>query len=507
AELTGLAPAALRGDPTANIRGGAALLASYQQHPSDHPADWYGAVARYSGATDTQAARAYADEVYATLRTGASRVTDDGEAVTLAPTPVTPETSQLGGLGLRATDTAGTDCPSDISCEWIPAPYEQYGPEPWAYGNHDAADRPNNLKINYILIHDTETSYANTLRLVQNPRYVSWQYTLRSSDGHIAHHVDNKHVAWHAGNWYFNTHSIGLEHEGFAAQGTWYTEAMYRTSAKLVKHLAAKYDIPIDRQHIVGHDNVPGITPARVPKMHWDPGPYWDWAHYFALLGKPFKKTGAPRSHMVTIKPDYATNKPAFYGCDPSAPADPCPLRSSSSVILRTEPRDDAPLLNDIGLRPDGSPNTMKVSDIGSRVDSGMQYAVADERGDWIAIWYLGQKGWLHKSDTLWATGLVVTPKPGRDTIPVYGRAYPEASAYPEHVPVQPIVPLQYKMPAGQFYTMGMFVGTNYYRAVTLDPTNHTVVNGKDRYYQIQYGHRLMYVRAADVILTGSPVA
>ncbi|MEV0718855.1 N-acetylmuramoyl-L-alanine amidase, partial [Asanoa sp. NPDC050611] len=53
ADLTGAAKEALRTDPTTNIRGGAALLASYQETPSSDPADWYGAVARYSGADTT----------------------------------------------------------------------------------------------------------------------------------------------------------------------------------------------------------------------------------------------------------------------------------------------------------------------------------------------------------------------------------------------------------------------------------------------------------------------
>ena len=51
--------------------------------------------------------------------------------------------------------------------------------------------------------------------LVQDPTYVSWNYSLRSTDGHIAQHVKAKDVAWHAGNWYVNAKSIGLEHEGF----------------------------------------------------------------------------------------------------------------------------------------------------------------------------------------------------------------------------------------------------------------------------------------------------
>ena len=91
-------------------------------------------------------------------------------------------------------------------------------------------------------------------------------------------------------------HSIGVEHEGFAAQGaTWYTESLYESSAALVRHLAHEYGVPLDRAHIIGHDQVPGITPANVAGMHWDPGPYWDWQHYMTLLGAPdLRPTGTP---------------------------------------------------------------------------------------------------------------------------------------------------------------------------------------------------------------------
>src|SRR5690606_3401971 len=49
ARLTGISAERLRRDPTANIRGGAALLASYQRVPSTDPAQWHAAVARYAG--------------------------------------------------------------------------------------------------------------------------------------------------------------------------------------------------------------------------------------------------------------------------------------------------------------------------------------------------------------------------------------------------------------------------------------------------------------------------
>jgi hypothetical protein len=497
ARLTNTDPATLRTDPTQNIRGGAALLAHYRGGAGADPNDWYGAVARYSGAGAATEANAFADEVFATIKSGADRVTDDGQHVRLAAT-----------AGIRAgngqPNDPMTECPAGLGCEWIPAPYEQFGT---SYGNHDLGNRPETQQIKYIVIHDTEGSYDTTLRLVQDPTYVSWQYTLRSADGHVAQHVLRKDVAWHAGNWFVNAKAIGLEHEGFAAQGTWYTEAMYRSSAKLVKYLARQNGIPLDRAHILGHDNVPGTVPSTVAGMHWDPGPYWDWAHYFDLMGAPLHGLGQLPTGMVTIKPDYATNQPAFTGC--TAAGVPCAPRGSTSVILHTEPRQDAPQLVDIGLHPDGTPGTMHISDHSSRVETGQQFAVAERRGDWTAIWYLGQKGWFLNPRRAPAAessfGFVVTPKPGLDSIPVYGRAYPEAAAYPPGINPQAVTPLQYRLPAGQRYSIGQLLQSEYYWAVTFDASNHTVVRGKLRYFQIQFGHRVMFVNADDVVVRASP--
>ena len=49
-------------------------------------------------------------------------------------------------------------------------------------------------------------------------------------------------------------------HEAFVAQSRWYTDAMYRSSAALVRYLCDKYNIPMDRQHIRGHNE---LDPAR----------------------------------------------------------------------------------------------------------------------------------------------------------------------------------------------------------------------------------------------------
>ncbi|WP_051816245.1 transglycosylase SLT domain-containing protein [Streptomyces sp. NRRL WC-3744] len=116
AKLTGLTTEELRDDPASNIRGGAALLASYQEQlngrTSDNPGDWYGAVARYSRSTERRGATAFADRVFATMKKGVTRRTADGQNVELSPDPtVTPVTSQVNGLKLATATVADTECP------------------------------------------------------------------------------------------------------------------------------------------------------------------------------------------------------------------------------------------------------------------------------------------------------------------------------------------------------------------------------------------------------------
>jgi hypothetical protein len=75
ARLLHVPAVALKNSERQNIRGAAAVLADYARRLDGGvlPASlggWYGAVAEYSGATTTQAAGRYADDVYATLRRG-----------------------------------------------------------------------------------------------------------------------------------------------------------------------------------------------------------------------------------------------------------------------------------------------------------------------------------------------------------------------------------------------------------------------------------------------------
>jgi len=93
--------------------------------------------------------------------------------------------------------------------------------------------------------------------------------------------------------------------------------------------------------------------------------------------------------------------------------------------------------------------------------------------------------------------------------VPVYGRAYPEASAYDgTGVPNKGIAPLVYTVKPGQKYVLSdATVPTDYYRATSFNnqlPGDGTVIRGQEQYYQVRIGHRFGYVKVADVdVLTG----
>ncbi|HKN56460.1 MAG TPA: peptidoglycan recognition family protein, partial [Amycolatopsis sp.] len=337
-------------------------------------------------------------------------------------------------------DTPAPECPANLDCRFVPAAYDWSSADhsnPNNYGNYDPAQRPaDGNKIQYIVIHDTESlptstlpPYDQAIAGFQNPAQgTSAHYVIRSSDGQVTQMVQTKDIAYHAGNWTMNEHSIGIEHEGIAAQGgTWYTEQMYRASADLVRYLAAKYHIPLDRKHILGHEDISRERTLGFSTAHWDPGPYWDWAHYMDLLHAPISATGSHSSQVVTINPDYATNQPALTTCDKTGTCTPLPAHGANFVYLHTAPDDAAPLITDPVVHPDGSPGTTAIDDWSDKAVAGRSYALAGEQGDWTAIWYGGQKVWFHNPGhcaTRPARGLLLTAPDGVASVPLYGRAF-----------------------------------------------------------------------------------
>lgn len=507
AELTGLPLRKVKAHAPANVCAAAAVLASYQSAQWQTLDDWADPVARLGGAEFTNL-------VFASLRSGETRRTSAGERIRLrAHRGVTAEPFPATAKGL--------DCPRSITCEWIKAPYAKASPDlpddTGDYGNHDLADRtgPGGPKLRYIVIHNTEGSYDGSIAMVQDPTYLAWNYTLRSWDGHVAQHLRAKNVGWHAGNWYVNMHSIGLEHEGKAGNGGWFTEAMLVRSAQLTKYLARKYDIPLDPGHIIGHDEIPGTVPGATTSVHWDPGPYFDWQHYFELLGIPVGGGRPPATKVrpgdvVTVRPGFGTNPhPQITDCEEQSPGSgTCvPGAGTNFVPLYRQPSRNAALATDIGEHPDGAASTWRVDDHSARATAGQRLVVSGTHGRWVQVSWAGESAWLHnpRATPVLVTAKAPTIRAKRVSAPVYGRAYPEAEAYPDDVPVQELAPLEYTIKPGQAYVvLDRRPVTDYYHAKTFDgsgPGDRTVVRGKDRYYQIELGHRFFFVRAADVVL------
>jgi N-acetylmuramoyl-L-alanine amidase len=131
--------------------------------------------------------------------------------------------------------------------------------------------------IDYIVIHYTDISYARTLRAFNIPASdVSAHYVIRG-DGHIAQIVHEADTAWHSGNYWYNLQSVGIELELDRVTNPVFRPEQYYAAAALACAISARQGVPLDRSHVIGHNQVPGST-------HTDPGPTWDWPHFMWLI-------------------------------------------------------------------------------------------------------------------------------------------------------------------------------------------------------------------------------
>ncbi|MFD8207527.1 N-acetylmuramoyl-L-alanine amidase [Streptomyces sp. NPDC059695] len=148
-----------------------------------------------------------------------------------------------------------------------------------ARANWRRADRPDDYTVDRVVIHVVQGSYASALRVFKDPSHGAAAHYVVRKDGHVAQMIRELDVAFHAGNRDMNERSIGIEHEGFVDRPQDFTTAMYEGSARLTADICARYGIPVDREHIIGHVEVEGTD-------HTDPGPHWDWGRYMALVRK-----------------------------------------------------------------------------------------------------------------------------------------------------------------------------------------------------------------------------
>jgi len=163
----------------------------------------------------------------------------------------------------------------------------------------------NGTPVSAVTIHTIQGTYSGCISWFKNcSASVSAHYVLRSSDGQVTQMVLESDKGWHVGS--ENPYTIGIEHEGFVNDSSWYTAAMYQSSAALViditqsgygiNPLRTAYfpwasttnynasSIPGNCIKIKGHQHYPSQT-------HTDPGANWNWDYYFKLINDPTSST------------------------------------------------------------------------------------------------------------------------------------------------------------------------------------------------------------------------
>ncbi|MDB6025785.1 MAG: hypothetical protein JWM68_2008 [Verrucomicrobiales bacterium] len=185
------------------------------------------------------------------------------------------------------------------------------------------------------VVHDIEGYYLTTISMFKGCGYTaaSVHYLVNgkqdaSSDapaGEITQMLRDSTYGWHARCW--NTHSTGTEHEGFANNPAWYTDALYQASAGLTRNLGNKFGWAKDRNHIIAHGQKsvagwPAYASANLGidpncNTHTDPGPYWDWTKYMGMVNGstpppppayiPGDFTGNGRTDYTLFRPSTAT--------------------------------------------------------------------------------------------------------------------------------------------------------------------------------------------------------
>jgi hypothetical protein len=195
-------------------------------------------------------------------------------------------TAIVGGSGIALANT-----PDYPGATWVAASPANYTP----------ANRPHDYPVDMIIIHDTEGSFAGAVSIFQNPASMVSAHYVVSKTGQVDQMVQEHDIAWHAGNWDYNTRAIGIEHEGYAWTPNTYTSTEYQASAHIAASICSRWGVPMDRNHVIGHNQVPDPNNPALSggsDHHTDPGPYWDWSYYMSVASSYANALPSP-PHMV----------------------------------------------------------------------------------------------------------------------------------------------------------------------------------------------------------------
>ena len=257
-----------------------------------------GVVEELSGLLHPSEREAYRAAVFKLLRRGGTIVARGGERIELPPHPEIPLGSTFVTPGLSPLGT-----PDYPGAEWIDTPqFAATTCDGTQAQKYDTDRGP--YSVTMVAIHDTEGGWNASVATLQNDPCKSVHYIVDADGSRVAQFIPESYTGWHAGNYWYNQHMVGIEHVGYAGKDAYQT-AMYAASADLVKNIVGRYRLAIDRSTIVGHQEVP--NPNAIPNdsppcadspgtcvkntsyggagHHTDPGVYWEWCQYMELLG------------------------------------------------------------------------------------------------------------------------------------------------------------------------------------------------------------------------------
>ncbi len=288
ARLLGTTELALRADTELGTRAGVRVLAylGARYGATGELASWRPALEAMSG-MDDRSARDYATRVFAILRNGGEFPARGRERVQLVARDL-PDSEPT-----TETIVGASDYPGAI---WIPT----------SCNDKCTIGRPlGNNSVDKIIIHDTEGNWDASVATLQYDPNKSVHYIIDADGSRVGQFRPETDTTWHGGNFFYNETSIGIEHVGVASDPDGYSTALYATSRALVENIRTRWDVPLDRQHIIGHYQIPDGTqiaedsPACDDTLdscensdyfggrsnHRDPGYYWQWCQYMQQLG------------------------------------------------------------------------------------------------------------------------------------------------------------------------------------------------------------------------------
>ncbi len=336
--LTGFDPEEIEHAREENVFAAAALLGDLRDRitlvaPADVPnAAWWRPALAFSGLEEEWLAHAWARDVFDTLQRGLA-------------VPVSPEEAAASGNPDDLVTILPWDLPGLADVEYVHPPtsdgtsfsgatdYPGAARFTAAHSSNQSYRSNGFASIRRVVIHTVEGSYGGAISWFRNSSAnVSAHYVVRKSDGEVTQMVRDSRKAWHVCG--SNNDTIGIEHEGSANNAATWTPEILDSSARLTAWLVTQYNIPIDRDHIVGHGEIQGAGCAH----RSDPGPHFPWAQYIQKV-QNYASGGSASAPPPADRPDA-----------PDLPSSPTPPATTSSVAFQS-PRDGDVVANPVQMR------------------------------------------------------------------------------------------------------------------------------------------------------------